>query len=55
LVVEGPEEAANRRGQFRPLIADPFLAAPKRNERLNIERIRRVRDTAPSSFRKLAD
>jgi len=33
LVVEGPEEAAdaaNRRGQFRRLIADPYLAAPKK-------------------------
>lgn len=32
LVLEGPGEAAdaaNRRGQFRLLIADPFLAAPK--------------------------
>jgi len=32
LVVEGPGEAAdaeNRRGQFRLLIADPYLAAPK--------------------------
>jgi len=32
LLVEGPGEvadAANRRGQFRLLIADPFLAAPK--------------------------
>ncbi len=32
LVVEGPGEAAdseNRRGQFRLLIADPYLARPK--------------------------
>jgi peptidoglycan-associated lipoprotein len=33
LMVEGPGEtadAANRRGQFRLLIADPYLAAPKK-------------------------
>ena len=33
LVVEGPGELAdseNRRGQFRLLIADPYLAAPKK-------------------------
>jgi len=32
LLIEGPGEvadAANRRGQFRLLIADPYLAAPK--------------------------
>jgi hypothetical protein len=40
LVVEGPEEAANRRGQFRPLIADPCLAAPKKIKEFNTERIR---------------
>ncbi len=33
LLVEGPGEladAGNRRGQFRLLIADPYLAAPKK-------------------------
>jgi hypothetical protein len=32
-MVEGPGEAAdaaNRRGQFRLLIADPYLAPPKK-------------------------
>jgi hypothetical protein len=35
LVVEGHAEAAdvaNRRGQFRFLIADPYLAAPKKKD-----------------------
>ena len=40
LVVEGPGEIANaenRRGQFRLLIADPYLAAPKKDSQGTVD------------------
>ena len=55
LVVEGRAEAvdaANRRGQFRLLIADPYLAALKKNKDGGFAGYGRPR-SAP--FRKLAD